>query len=124
LLNIIKLSYLNQNRFNHIIDKDFTAVLERCKNQKRKGQEGTWLFPKLQQNLIQLHKLGYALSVEVWQNDELVGGLYGISLGKIFYGESMFTSVSNASKFGFIRLAQWLEQRDSLNRLPNKIRLI
>ena len=59
-----------------------------------------------------LHELGYAHSVEVWDGEELVGGLYGISLGKVFFGESMFAKVNNASKFGFITLVRWLTERD------------
>jgi leucyl/phenylalanyl-tRNA--protein transferase len=61
---------------------------------------------------IQLHKMGYAHSVEVWLDNELVGGLYGISLGKVFFGESMFAKVSNASKFGFISLVKQLIKKD------------
>jgi leucyl/phenylalanyl-tRNA--protein transferase len=63
------------------------------------------------QAYVQVHQLGYAHSVEVWQEGELVGGLYGISLGKIFFGESMFARVSNASKFGFITLVQKLREK-------------
>lgn len=68
----------------------------------------------MQEAYIQLHKLGYALSVEVWNNTELVGGLYGIWLAeqKIFCGESMFAKVSNASKYGFIKLIQWLQEKE------------
>ncbi len=97
--------------FSVTFDKDFQQVISQCKTIKRKGQEGggTWITQDVQQAYIELHKLGIAHSVEVWQKDELVGGLYGVSLGKCFFGESMFTKVSNASKYGFITLVQKLK---------------
>ncbi len=103
--------YLNGSKFRWTIDTAFDRVLENCKQQKRRGQEGTWIFPELQAVFHNLHELGYAHSIEVWREDELVGGLYGMALGKIFFGESMFAKVSNASKFGFIKLVQYLSAR-------------
>ena len=103
---------LNKNAFSVTFDQKFPEVIRSCKNIKRTGQEDTWITPELMDNLLQLHNMGFAHSVEVWQNDELVGGLYGISLGKIFYGESMFSHVSNASKYGFIKLVQYLEEQN------------
>ncbi|EDP71112.1 Leucyltransferase [Flavobacteriales bacterium ALC-1] len=88
-------------------NKAFRDVIENCAEAKREGQDGTWITDEMIEAYIKLHKLGYAKSVEVWQNDKLVGGLYGIALdNKVFCGESMFAKVSNASKVGFITLVQ------------------
>ncbi len=104
-------SYFNQNRFRVTTDRAFEKVIRACKTTKRGGQEGTWITDKLEQSFIQLHGLGYAHSVEVWEKEELIGGLYGMSLGKCFYGESMFSLKSNASKFGFISLCNVLKEK-------------
>lgn len=104
-------SYLNQNRFEWTLDKAFDNVIENCAKISRKGQQGTWLTIELVDKLKMLHRKGYAHSVEVWSEGRIVGGLYGIALGKIFYGESMFTLVPNASKFGFIKLVHWLKEK-------------
>jgi len=89
----------------------FTEVIRNCAQIKRFGQDDTWITNEMEQAYINLHKKGHAHSVEVWQNDELVGGLYGIDLKdkKIFCGESMFSKVSNASKYAFISLVQKLK---------------
>lgn len=84
----------------------FREVMENCKNSFRKDQDGTWISEELIHSFVQLHQAGIAKSVEVWQNDELVGGFYGIQLGRIFCGESMFSKVSNASKAGFIQFVE------------------
>lgn len=103
--------YFNQKKFKVTFDAQFEKVMIACQQQYRKGQVGgTWITDEMITSYTQLHKMGFAHSVEVWQGDELVGGLYGISLGKIFFGESMFAKVSNASKFGFISLVKRLEQ--------------
>ena len=83
-----------------------------CKNVYREGQGGTWITNEMQQAYIKLHKKGIAKSVEVWLEDELVGGLYGIDIGKVFCGESMFSKVSNTSKLAFIYLVQKLEKEN------------
>jgi len=101
--------YLNGDRFIVTMDTAFPAVMEACKHQKRKGQQGTWIFEELQEVFFKLHELGYAHSVEVWSEGELIGGLYGMAIGKVFFGESMFAKQSNASKFGFIKLVQFLK---------------
>lgn len=104
--------YFNQKKFTITIDTQFKAVMEACKDQWRKGQSGgTWISEDMIAAYCKLHELGYAHSCEVWQEEELVGGLYGIGLGKVFFGESMFAKVSNASKFGFISLVQKLEEK-------------
>ena len=94
---------LNRNKFRVTADTCFEQVIEQCQKVKRPGQEGgTWLTDELKDNFIEIHKLGFAHSIEVFENDVLVGGLYGLSFGKIFCGDSMFSLVSNASKIGFI----------------------
>lgn len=98
---------LKKNIFKITFNKDFKSVVEHCSRTKREGQLGTWITEDMIEAYIKLHQLGYAKSVEVWQNNELVGGLYGVDLGnKMFCGESMFAKVSNASKAGFITLVQ------------------
>ena len=105
-------SILRKGVFEVTFNKDFESVISNCQNVKRNGQNGTWLTDEMVQAYIGLHRLGYAKSVETWQDGELVGGLYGIDLGHIFCGESMFSKVSNASKAAFITLAQDLKSRN------------
>lgn len=100
---------LNRNVFELKFDTAFGEVLNQCQNIKRKGQDGTWLNEDLKSSILELHSLGLAHSVECWKEDQLLGGLYGISLGKMFFGESMFSKESNASKIAFIGLCQKLE---------------
>ena len=96
---------LKKNTFTVTENKAFNEVIENCSKAKRKGQHGTWITPEMIEVYIALHQLGYAKSVEVWQKDKLVGGLYGMDLNNgVFCGESMFAKVSNASKVGFITL--------------------
>ncbi len=107
-------NYLNQKKYKVTFDQDFTTVMQRCSSVKRIGQEGTWIMPEMIDAYTTLHQLGYAHSVEVWEGDQLVGGLYGIALGKIFFGESMFAEKPNASKVGFVTLAQHLDKKGFL----------
>jgi len=98
---------LKKGGFTVTFNKDFKAVIENCAKAKRQGQQGTWITNDMVTSYIKLHELGFAKSVEVWLNNDLVGGLYGIDLGnKMFCGESMFATVSNASKVGFITMIQ------------------
>lgn len=98
---------LRKQEFKLTINKDFKAVIHNCAKIRRKGQIDTWITKDMVLAYNRLHQLGYATSVEVWLNDELVGGLYGIDLGNgVFCGESMFSKVSNASKFAFISFVQ------------------
>jgi leucyl/phenylalanyl-tRNA---protein transferase len=99
---------LNQNRYTVTFDQDFITVMEKCGAVPRKGQHGTWIMPEMIEAYTLLHHLGYAHSVEVRDESGLVGGLYGIALGKIFFGESMFAEKPNASKVGFVHLARHL----------------
>lgn len=80
----------------------FREVMEGCKNAYRKEQDGTWISGELIDSFVHLHRAGIAKSVEVWQNEELVGGFYGVQIGRVFCGESMFSAVSNASKAALI----------------------
>ncbi len=102
--------YFNKEKFKLTFDKDFDGVITACETIKRNNQPGTWISEDIKEAYTNLHDLGIAHSVEVWQDDELVGGLYGVSLGKMFFGESMFSKVSNASKFALISLASILRR--------------
>lgn len=88
-------------RLNHA----FNAVIQQCR-QLRQDKEGTWISAEIMDAFNKLHQQGYAHSVEVWQNDELVGGFYGLAIGKMFFGESMFSLIPNASKFALWALCQ------------------
>ena len=101
---------INQKKFKVTFNKCFKAVILHCQNIKRKGQEGTWISDEIIVQYCKLHELGKAKSVEVWYNNELVGGLYGIDLGSVFCGESMFSIVSNASKIAFVSLINHLNE--------------
>ena len=105
-------SVIRNRGFEVTINQDFAQVIEKCKDIPRPGQEGTWLDDDMVYAYIDLHEAGYAHSVEVWLDGVLVGGLYGIALGKIFFGESMFSNVSNASKDALIHLVEKLRQHD------------
>ncbi|MBI9042629.1 leucyl/phenylalanyl-tRNA--protein transferase [Lutibacter sp.] len=103
---------LKKDEFKITYNQNFGDVISNCKNIYRDGQGGTWITSKMEKAYLELHKLGVAKSVEVWLEDELVGGLYGIDLGHVFCGESMFSKVSNTSKLAFIYLVQKLEKEN------------
>ncbi|MDF1694950.1 MAG: leucyl/phenylalanyl-tRNA--protein transferase [Saprospiraceae bacterium] len=103
--------YFNQEKFTISFDQCFLEVLDACQKIKRKNQPGTWITEDIKEAYKNLHQMGLAHSVEVWQGDELVGGLYGVSLGKLFFGESMFSKSANASKFALICLASILRKK-------------
>ena len=103
---------LNRNTFKVTFKQDFRAVISNCSGIKRAGQQGTWISQDMIEAYCKLNELGIAKSVEVWQNEELVGGLYGIELGTVFCGESMFSKVSNASKLAFITLVDHLKSEN------------
>ena len=103
-------SVLRNKGFKVTFDTAFAQVISNCGKMMRPGQSGTWITEEMKAAYEMLHGQGFAHSVEVWLDDELVGGLYGVSLGKCFFGESMFSKVSNASKVGFITLVKTLEQ--------------
>jgi leucyl/phenylalanyl-tRNA--protein transferase len=103
--------YFNQRKFEITFDQHFETVMRNCQVAYREGQGGgTWINEDMIAAYTKLNELGFAHSVEVWKDKELVGGLYGIALGKVFFGESMFAKVSNASKFGFISLVRKLKE--------------
>jgi len=103
---------INQDYFKVTYNQSFNEVVECCAKVKRFGQNGTWITEGLKKAYNQLYEMGYAYSVEVWKDYELVGGLYGIDLGDIFCGESMFTKANNASKVGFIHLVKELTKNN------------
>lgn len=98
-----------KNRFRFSINEAFSAVIQNCQLTKREGQNSTWITPEVLKAYNSVHSLGYAHSAEAWLGDKLVGGLYGIRLGNVFFGESMFSHESNASKFAFISYVQQLK---------------
>ncbi len=106
---------INQRIFNVTYNNDFRGVIQNCREIKRDDQNGTWITDEMLEAYCELNRLGKAQSVEVWLDNELVGGLYGVDLGTIFCGESMFSKVSNASKVAFIYMVTLLRaQRYSL----------
>lgn len=92
--------------FSVTYDQNFEEIIRKCSKAKRNDQDGTWITNEMIEAYGTLHKIGVAHSVEVWLEGKIVGGLYGVSLGKMFFGESMFADVSNASKVGFISLVR------------------
>lgn len=102
---------LRSGRFEVTLDRDFRAVVEACR-QPRPGEGGTWITDAMREAYCGLHRLGHAHSAEAWLDDELVGGLYGVAVGRVFFGESMFTRVSDASKIAFVRLVRQLQAWD------------
>ena len=93
-------------------DSDFPAVIAGCATTSRPGQDGTWIGPELMAAYIRLYELGWAHSVEVYAEGDLTGGLYGLAIGRMFYGESMFSRRSNASKIAFAHLVHYLHAHD------------
>jgi leucyl/phenylalanyl-tRNA--protein transferase len=102
---------INQNVFELRFNSDFEGVIRNC-SKPRDDQDGIWISEEIVQTYVQLHKLGFAHSVETWKDGKLAGGLYGVALGKVFFGESMFHLVPNASKVAFHYLIQRLKERD------------
>ena len=97
---------LRKNPFQITINTCFEEVITACSTVEREGQDGTWITDDMKAGYIKLHNEGHAHSIEVWQQDQLVGGMYGVPVGKVFCGESMFSKVSNASKAALIHLCQ------------------
>lgn len=107
-------SLIRNDAFEVTINKDFEQVIDCCKTVYRPEQKDTWITEKMREAYINLHKGGWATSVEVWKDKTLVGGLYGVDLGNVFCGESMFSKVSNASKFGFIKFVENFKENGGL----------
>ena len=93
---------LRSGRFKVTYDQNFTDVIDACSTVNRKDQPGTWITADMKEAYIRLHREGHGHSVEVWEDEKLVGGLYGVQVGEVFCGESMFSKVSNASKIALI----------------------
>lgn len=100
---------LKRNAFEFTVNKAFAQVIHHCKSTERAGQDGTWITDEVEAAYNNLHTFGYAHSAEAWHDGILVGGLYGIRLGKVFFGESMFSHASNASKYAFISYVHQLQ---------------
>ncbi len=105
---------MDRNQFSFSEDTCFREVMESCAAINRRDQNGTWISPELVDSFSVLQRAGKAKSIEIWQDQELVGGLYGVLVGDVFCGESMFSNVSNASKAGFIYFVQKYINRFSL----------
>ncbi len=103
--------FLRQERYKIKFDNAFEEVINYCSNVDRDGQNGTWLIDDMKNAYIELFQMGFAHSIEVYENDILVGGLYGLSMGRVFFGESMFSLKSNASKVAFKALTDVLNSR-------------
>ena len=103
--------YFNQGKYSVSYNTCFKNVIEACRDIYRPGQPGTWISPEFIEAYTDLYEDGHVISVEVWnQEKELVGGLYGVKIANVFFGESMFSKSNNASKFGFISLCRKLEE--------------
>lgn len=114
LLNDLKISHsmrnvINKRTYRVTMDTAFGQILDGCREGMRVGQ--TWLIDEMVEAYTRLFNLGIAHSVEVWEEDNLVGGLYGLSMGKVFFGESMFSRKANTSKLAFISLAQFIQSK-------------
>lgn len=102
---------MRKDIFQFTTNKAFEAVIHNCMIAPRKGQDGTWISQEMKTAYIELHQKGYAHSAETWKDGELVGGLYGVRLGNVFFGESMFSKTSNASKFAFFNYTSLLAKQ-------------
>ena len=100
---------MNKGRYRLSINEDFEGVIHNC-GQLRIDEEGAWLGPNMMEAYTELHRQGFAASVEVWEEERLVGGLYGVNIGRAFFGESMFSLVPSASKLALIHLARTMQQ--------------
>jgi leucyl/phenylalanyl-tRNA---protein transferase len=101
---------LRKDAFSFRVNTAFEAVIDACSSVPRAGQDGTWITPDMKAVYTRLHQRGFAHSAEAWQDGQLVGGMYGIRIGNVFFGESMFSRETNASKFAFIRFVQHLQK--------------
>ena len=97
---------IDKSTFAVTCNQVFEQVIYNCSSMERKDQDGTWIVDDMKKAYIKLHELGFAHSIEVWENEELVGGLYGVLVGRVFCGESMFSKVANSSKVALIYLCR------------------
>jgi leucyl/phenylalanyl-tRNA--protein transferase len=105
---------IKQGRFKLTCNRAFARVVACCADVRARDGEETWLIAEMQEAYCRLHALGFAHSIEAWNDDELVGGLYGVALGKVFFGESMFHTQTNASRVVLAQLMRYLEREDFL----------
>lgn len=105
---------LNSGEFEIRFNTSFEAVINECAKIKRQGQRGTWITDEMKQAYIEFHKAGYAFCGEAWRDNQLVGGFYGVLLNNCFFGESMFSKESNASKAAFLSFAEWFFHGEGL----------
>lgn len=103
---------INQKKYQIRFNTDFDSVIDECGKVPRIGQDGTWITEEIREAYCSMHRLGWAHSVEVWDNDSLVGGLYGLAIGNVFFGESMFSKASNTSKLALYYLCENLKNLD------------
>jgi leucyl/phenylalanyl-tRNA--protein transferase len=108
-------SLIRKHAFTFSINERFEDVILACRQVNRKGQGGSWISAEIVKTYVELHQLGYAHSVEVYKAGILCGGLYGLKLGSVFYGESMFSLETNASKFGFLQFARQSFEKGDLH---------
>lgn len=113
--------YFNQQKFSWTHNQNFAAVIRHCQQADDRSVEGTWIGDEIISAYTELHEQGFAHSIEVWDDEDLVGGLYGVWLGKVFYGESMFSIKSNASKFGLISFVKHFSQLGQLKMIDCQI---
>jgi len=102
----------NKNMFRFTVDKNFSEVIQNCRYAKRDFETESWIGDEIEKGYKNLFEKGFAHSAEAWKDNELVGGLYGVLIGKVFFGESMFSKKSNASKFAFISFVNLLQQKE------------
>ncbi len=107
-------SFMKKGEYRVTFNENFEGVIDSCKKTPREGQDGTWITDEMLDAYLKMYELGYAKSIEVWRGDELVGGIYGIDLGDVFCGESMFSTASNASKVALIAFIQKFQQEGGL----------
>lgn len=112
---------LNKNAFDFSINKSFKEVIHNCKEVKRPGQFGTWITDEVESAYVHMYELGYASSAEAWKDEELVGGVYGIKLGKVFFGESMFSKMSNASKYALIKFVDYFKRQGGVELIDCQV---
>lgn len=100
---------INKNKFKVTVNRNFTNVIQACMKVSRPGQEGTWITDDMVEAYTHLHDQGFAHSVECWYENQLVGGLYGVCIGNVFFGESMFSTMTDSSKVAFVHFVKYLE---------------
>jgi leucyl/phenylalanyl-tRNA--protein transferase len=101
---------IKKGRFQLTADRAFARVIRECGDIRREKQEGTWLVPEMIEAYCRLHELGFAHSIEAWRGHRLVGGLYGVAIGRVYFGESMFARETDASKVALVRLVEYLKE--------------